>query len=249
MDHFSLLTISGPVMQDSSVAMPGKSIVPYFTTAVKELTGLPKLASMTDSRTEERDKHRRHLLSSDSSLSSALVLHEYSGDSHTLDLTRTNCTIYRPWFSPYSYFVCTGTESLLESCSFQETAVDEVRDVAGNSVHPDGAKSICSATSSAGSACPRGSKRKSASRLSPKDSISSQDIIMAAKWLPSQQNGHKCVACCRMFPTLHSLQTHIKNGLQEGFSCKVFYRKLKTFWQRDNKQRAIDVSSTDKKNH
>ncbi|XP_069089450.1 spermatogenesis-associated protein 46-like [Pleurodeles waltl] len=201
---------------------------------------------VSESRGDERNKHRRCSLCSDSSLSGSRICHEESSDSKFLDLARANCTVYRPWFSPYSYFVCLETDSMLESCCLIETPVDEARETAGDVPRHCGANSNCSAPSSPCSTCLLGSKRKSTSTLSPKDTITSQDIIMAARWLPSQQNGHKCMACCRMFPTLHSLQNHIKNGVQDGFSCKAFYRKLKTFWQRDNKQRALEASSSEK---
>ncbi|XP_007480729.3 spermatogenesis-associated protein 46 isoform X3 [Monodelphis domestica] len=123
------------------------------------------------------------------------------GDTPSTEQLRRNCTIYRPWFSPYSYFVCTDKESHLETYSFPE---------------------------------------KPRPGLDSKDYITSQDILTASKWHPAQQNGYKCVACCRMYPTLHSLKSHIKGGFKEGFSCKVYYRKLKTLWGKEQKARPGD---------
>ncbi|MBN3276263.1 SPT46 protein, partial [Polyodon spathula] len=38
---------------------------------------------------------------------------------------------------------------------------------------------------------------------------------------------YKCASCLRYFRSLGFLQTHIVNSWKEGFSCKVFYQKLK----------------------
>nr|XP_033817340.1 spermatogenesis-associated protein 46 isoform X1 [Geotrypetes seraphini]XP_033817341.1 spermatogenesis-associated protein 46 isoform X1 [Geotrypetes seraphini] len=157
--------------------------------------------------------------------------------------THINCSIYRPWYSPYSYYACTGKESLLDSCSSQGTSTDNVREVTGDSTGLlEISKSIPSNSSSLGSPCPNASQWKLELVQDSKDSISPQDILAASKWLPEQQSGYKCVACCRMFPTLHSLQNHIRHGFREGFSCRVFYRKIKTFWERDNVQKTTDES-------
>ncbi|XP_064408135.1 uncharacterized protein LOC106705249 [Latimeria chalumnae] len=56
------------------------------------------------------------------------------------------------------------------------------------------------------------------------------------EWMCIQRNSYKCVACCRVFRTLESLQFHAKYGRREGFSCCVFYRKLRSMWERENKQ-------------
>ncbi|XP_020844288.2 spermatogenesis-associated protein 46 [Phascolarctos cinereus] len=127
------------------------------------------------------------------------------GDTPGTEQLRQNCTIYRPWCSPYSYFVCRDKESQLKTYSFSENA------------------------------CPWETTKKPRTGLDSKDYITSQDILTASKWHPTQQNGYKCVACCRVYPTLHSLKTHIKEGFSEGFSCKVYYRKLKSLWGKEQK--------------
>ncbi|XP_021053777.2 spermatogenesis-associated protein 46 [Mus pahari] len=157
------------------------------------------------------------------------------GDTQNGEQLRRNCTIYRPWFSPYSYFVCTDKESHLEAYGFPEVDREEGR--GDNCLLEDVAESVCSSSSSQENTYPREANRKSKHGL---DSITSQDILMASKWHPAQQNGYKCAACCRMYPTLHSLKSHIKGGFKEGFSCKVYYRKLKTLWGKEQKARTGD---------
>ncbi|XP_040593102.1 spermatogenesis-associated protein 46 [Mesocricetus auratus] len=157
------------------------------------------------------------------------------GDTQNGEQLRRNCTIYRPWFSPYSYFVCTDKESHLEAYGFPEVDWEEGR--GDNCLIEDVADSVCSSSSSQENTYPREANKKSKHGL---ESITSQDIIMASKWHPAQQNGYKCAACCRMYPTLHSLKSHIKGGFKEGFSCKVYYRKLKTLWGKEQKARPVD---------
>ncbi|XP_022421257.1 spermatogenesis-associated protein 46 isoform X2 [Delphinapterus leucas] len=164
------------------------------------------------------------------------------GDPPNREKLRRNCTIYRPWFSPYSYFVCKDRESHLETYSFPEVQQDEGR---GDSCLPeDTAESICSSSSSPENTCPQEATKKSRHGLDSTDYITSQDILMASKWYPAQQNGYKCAACCRMYPTLHSLKSHIKGGYKEGFSCKVYYLKLKTLWGKEQKGRPGDRLSS-----
>ncbi|XP_037067177.1 spermatogenesis-associated protein 46 [Peromyscus maniculatus bairdii] len=154
------------------------------------------------------------------------------GNAQNGEQLRRNCTIYRPWFSPYSYFVCTDKESHLEAYGFPEVDREEGR--GDNCLIEDVAESVCSSSSSQENTYPREANKKSKHGL---ESITSQDILMASKWHPAQQNGYKCAACCRMYPTLHSLKSHIKGGFKEGFSCKVYYRKLKTLWGKEQKAR------------
>lgn len=157
------------------------------------------------------------------------------GDTLNGEQLRQNCTIYRPWFSPYSYLVCKDKESHLEAYGFPEVDREEGR--GDNCLLEDVAESVCSSSSSQENTYPRETNKKSKHGL---DSITSQDILMASKWHPAQQNGYKCAACCRMYPTLHSLKSHIKGGFKEGFSCKVYYRKLKTLWGKEQKARIGD---------
>ncbi|NXC20116.1 SPT46 protein, partial [Corythaeola cristata] len=62
-------------------------------------------------------------------------------------------------------------------------------------------------------------------------SITVGDILTASQRQPVPQSGYKCLSCCRIFPTLWSVRTHIQHSSQEGYSCKAYYRRLKALWQ------------------
>ncbi|KAF0874063.1 F170A protein, partial [Crocuta crocuta] len=36
------------------------------------------------------------------------------------------------------------------------------------------------------------------------------------EWLLAPESGFKCMACCRVFPTLEALKQHVQNGVSEG---------------------------------
>ncbi|XP_036135597.1 protein FAM170A [Molossus molossus] len=42
-------------------------------------------------------------------------------------------------------------------------------------------------------------------------------------WLVTMETGFRCMACCRVFPTLEALKEHVQFGVREGFSCHVFH--------------------------
>ncbi|NXF44876.1 SPT46 protein, partial [Oceanites oceanicus] len=63
-----------------------------------------------------------------------------------------------------------------------------------------------------------------------------RDILTVSQWQPVPQRGYQCMSCCRIFPTLWSLTNHIQYSSQEGFSCKVYYRRLKALWEKEHKQ-------------
>ncbi|XP_054977565.1 spermatogenesis-associated protein 46 [Sorex araneus] len=136
---------------------------------------------------------------------------------------RRRCSVYRPWFSPYSYFVCADRGGRLEASGCREGPWDEGRGD-GWPAEDAGAESLGSSSSSPEHAgAPRG-------RAWPESSVTSQDILAACRGQLVQQSGYKCAACCRLYPTLHSLKSHIRSGAREGFSCGVYYRKLKALW-------------------
>ncbi|XP_066479070.1 spermatogenesis-associated protein 46 [Tiliqua scincoides] len=152
---------------------------------------------------------------------------------------KQNCTIYRPWYSPYSYFICVDKDSQADSGSFPDMPRGNGMEIPVDSHQAD--ETLDTASSSSDSlehTYPQdNSSKKARSVAEAKDSITSQDILFVSKWQPPQQNGYKCMACCRMFPTLHSLKTHIKCGSKEGFSCKVYYHKLKALLEKEHKCR------------
>ncbi|XP_059934201.1 LOW QUALITY PROTEIN: protein FAM170B [Mesoplodon densirostris] len=53
-----------------------------------------------------------------------------------------------------------------------------------------------------------------------------QELRATPGWLVTTNHGLWCVACCRVFPTLEVLLEHAQEGIQEGFSCQVFYEEL-----------------------
>ncbi|NWY52816.1 SPT46 protein, partial [Chionis minor] len=71
---------------------------------------------------------------------------------------------------------------------------------------------------------------------SSRASITIRDILAASQWHPVPQCGYKCMSCCRVFPVLWSLKIHIQHSSQEGYSCKVYYRRLKALWEKEHKE-------------
>ncbi|XP_004706831.1 spermatogenesis-associated protein 46 [Echinops telfairi] len=240
MENFSLLSISGPRISSSAMStFPDilSSRAMSLPDIAKTVTPAEASSSVQALPPQRQSSILRHGLPSTVLSPDCTV-----GDSQNGEQLRRSCTIYRPWFSPYSYFVCTDKESHLEAYSFPEVQRDEGR---GDSCLPeDIAESVCSSSSSPENTCSREATRKSRHSLDSIDYITSQDILMASKWHPAQQHGYKCAACCRMYPTLHSLKSHIKRGFKEGFSCKVYYRKLKTLWGKEQKARPGDRLSS-----
>lgn len=157
------------------------------------------------------------------------------GDPQNGAQLRRKCSVYRPWFSPYSYFTCADKEGYLETHSVPEGQRDEGR--VDSCLPADKADSTGSSSSSLENTCPREAPQKPGPGLDATDCITTQDILMASRWQPAQQSGHKCASCCRMYPTLHSLESHIKGGSREGFSCKAYYRRLKALWGREQRPR------------
>ncbi|XP_077784222.1 spermatogenesis-associated protein 46 [Podarcis muralis] len=164
-----------------------------------------------------------------SSLPDCLLAELQSGEP-----PQQNCTIYRPWYSPYSYFVCMDQDSQTDSCGFPGTLGSNSLEAPADT-GPAGDMDIGSSSSgSLEKTYPQENSGGGSSRKTT-DCITSQDILLASKWRPP--HGCQCVACCRMFPTLHSLKAHIKRGAREGFSCQVYYHKLKALWGKERKWR------------
>ncbi|NIG58413.1 hypothetical protein BU61_1207 [Pontoporia blainvillei] len=63
---------------------------------------------------------------------------------------------------------------------------------------------------------------------SPLGSLAAKETSRAKTpdWMVTMEMGFKCMACCRVFPTLEILQQHVQYGVQEGFSCHVFHRAM-----------------------
>nr|KAF6398102.1 spermatogenesis associated 46 [Rousettus aegyptiacus] len=218
MERFSLLSISGPRMSSSAPsAFP--DIVSSRATSLPDIAkgGLPTAAS-SPAQARPPSSALRHRLQ-----------------------PRRSCTVYRPWFSPYSYFVCADVDSRLEAHGFPEAPWAGGRGDGG--LPEDAAESICS-SSSPEDTCPREAAPEPRPGPDAADRITPQDVLMASRWQPAQQSGYKCVACCRMYPSLRSLQSHIRGGFKEGFSCRVYYRRLKALWGREQWARPGDRLSS-----
>ncbi|XP_004453650.1 protein FAM170B [Dasypus novemcinctus] len=53
-----------------------------------------------------------------------------------------------------------------------------------------------------------------------------QELRAPPEWLVTTSYGLRCVACCRVFPTLEALLEHAQYGIQEGFSCQIFFEEM-----------------------
>uniref|UniRef100_A0A8B9Q4S4 Spermatogenesis associated 46 n=1 Tax=Apteryx owenii TaxID=8824 RepID=A0A8B9Q4S4_APTOW len=157
------------------------------------------------------------------------------------ELPAHNCTVYRPWFSPYSYFVrargaarrdAGGRSASPASSTWEPDKPDDLSEV------------VCSSSCSLDEPQPPASAGPARSAAGAGDSVTVQDILAASQWQLAPRDGYKCVACCRVFPTLCSLKTHIRHGAREGFSCKVYYRRLKALWEKERRaQEALDAAA------
>ncbi|XP_008832359.1 protein FAM170B [Nannospalax galili] len=62
----------------------------------------------------------------------------------------------------------------------------------------------------------------------PEDSVECclQELRAPPDWLVTTNHGLRCVACCRVFPTLEALLDHAQHGIREGFSCQIFFEEM-----------------------
>uniref|UniRef100_A0A493TNW3 Spermatosis associated 46 n=1 Tax=Anas platyrhynchos platyrhynchos TaxID=8840 RepID=A0A493TNW3_ANAPP len=144
-------------------------------------------------------------------------------------------TIYRPWFSPYSYFIRSAAAPQQHLSSSLATGTQEPEEADRLS------ETICSSSCSSEDPQPSQRGRQNSGRVS----ITVRDILAAARGQPVPQQGYKCRACCRVFPTLWAVKTHIQHSSQEGYSCKAYYRKLKVLLEKESQDlgEAVRMSS------
>ncbi|XP_066201698.1 protein FAM170A-like isoform X2 [Saccopteryx leptura] len=69
-------------------------------------------------------------------------------------------------------------------------------------------------------------KRKKADSLAEPPAGEEYPRAKTPERLVTPESGYKCLACCRVFPSLEALQEHVEHGVTEGFSCRVFHRTL-----------------------
>ncbi|OXB84200.1 UNVERIFIED_CONTAM: hypothetical protein H355_007083 [Colinus virginianus] len=131
-------------------------------------------------------------------------------------------TIYRPWCSPYSYFIYTKATCQQHLPSSLPSRTQEPED------HKTLLEVLCSSSCSS-------EEPQAAESASNRASITTRDILAAPQQQRVPQNGYKCMSCCRIFPTLYLVKNHIQHSSQQGYSCKVFYHKLKTLLEKECK--------------
>ncbi|KAK1345037.1 hypothetical protein QTO34_013741 [Cnephaeus nilssonii] len=56
------------------------------------------------------------------------------------------------------------------------------------------------------------------------------------EWLVALDSGFRCMACCRIFPSLEVLQEHVECGVREGFSCHAFHRAMARLKHKEHKK-------------
>lgn len=57
------------------------------------------------------------------------------------------------------------------------------------------------------------------------------------EWLVAPDRGFRCMACCRVFPSLDVLQEHVEYGTREGFSCHAFHLAMARLKQKKREKR------------
>ncbi|XP_072199738.1 spermatogenesis-associated protein 46 [Excalfactoria chinensis] len=132
-------------------------------------------------------------------------------------------TIYRPWCSPYSYFISpkSASQKHLPSSPLSSTW------------KPEDPKNLLEALASF--SCSSEELQTPESIIS-RVSITIEDILAASQEQHVPKHGYKCMSCCRIFPTLCSVKNHIQHSSQEGYSCKVYYHKLKAMLEKECKE-------------
>ncbi|XP_027623640.1 protein FAM170B [Tupaia chinensis] len=62
--------------------------------------------------------------------------------------------------------------------------------------------------------------------LGPLECCCLQELRAPPDWLVTTRHGLRCMACCRVFPTLEALLEHAQHGVHEGFSCQIFFEEM-----------------------
>ncbi|RXM35654.1 hypothetical protein EOD39_3958 [Acipenser ruthenus] len=91
-------------------------------------------------------------------------------------------------------------------------------------------------SSNSGSDSPLSSTVKGHQAREPLDPMFMRTVT--AKEFVCGESRYKCSACLRYFENLGCLQSHIEQGWEEGFSCRVFYGKLKVMRDRSLQKRS-----------
>ncbi|KFQ18435.1 Uncharacterized protein C1orf111, partial [Merops nubicus] len=148
------------------------------------------------------------------------------------ELPARACTVYRPWFSPYSYLVHTKGDAGQPLSSLSSSLTTSAQECEESD---DLSETVCSSGSSDEPQHPKKARRAS---------ITVRDILIASQQQPVPQGGYQCMSCCRIFPVLWSVKTHIQNSAQEGYSCKVYYRRLKALWEKEQEEQEAQEAAS-----
>lgn len=113
------------------------------------------------------------------------------------------------------------SESLERQPRMEEVSLPE--DVRVGTPHSDiSTRNLLSDSEPSGEEKEREERAKSDSSLgSP--TVEETPRAKTPDWLVTMETGFRCMACCRVFPTLQILQEHVRSGIREGFSCHVFH--------------------------
>nr|KAF6366480.1 hypothetical protein mPipKuh1_009892 [Pipistrellus kuhlii] len=79
-------------------------------------------------------------------------------------------------------------------------------------------------------------KREEADSPAQPPSLSRYPSANTPEWLVAQDSGFRCMACCRVFPSLEVLQEHVECGVREGFSCHAFHNAMARLKHKERKR-------------
>nr|XP_012644031.1 protein FAM170A-like isoform X2 [Microcebus murinus] len=78
-------------------------------------------------------------------------------------------------------------------------------------------------------------EREGADSLTEPPVLEESSRARTPEWLVALDSGFRCMACCRVFPSVEALQKHVEHGVNEGFSCHAFH--LARAWLKSKRNR------------
>nr|KAF6355226.1 hypothetical protein mMyoMyo1_011415 [Myotis myotis] len=79
-------------------------------------------------------------------------------------------------------------------------------------------------------------KREEADSPAQPTALDGYPSAKTPEWLVALDSGFRCMACCRVFPSLEVLQEHVECGVREGFSCHAFHNAMARLKHKDLKE-------------
>ncbi|XP_038612904.1 protein FAM170B-like [Tachyglossus aculeatus] len=61
----------------------------------------------------------------------------------------------------------------------------------------------------------------------PTTSEACEENRKTPEWLSTNARGFRCMACCRVFPSMKAFRQHVMHGEKEGFTCHIFHKKMR----------------------